>query len=107
MLAAATLNDARLAAQFTRIIHGLASTPYPAGRILSAGESLQKSRRVGLLAGSFNPLTKAHVALAKAARAAGQLDTILWTLTVVTVDKEHVERASLVDRLLQMHAFVE
>lgn len=104
--AAATLNDARLAAQFARIIHGLASVPYPAGRILSEGELLQRSRRVGLLAGSFNPLTRAHVALAEAARAAGRLDAILWTLSVVTVDKERVERASLVDRLLQLHAFI-
>jgi nicotinic acid mononucleotide adenylyltransferase len=59
-----------------------------------------------LLAGSFNPLTRAHVALAEAARDAGRLDAILWVVTVSTVDKERVERASVVDRLLQMSAFV-
>ncbi len=105
--AAERLNDARLAAQYTRTLQRLAAAPKPEGRILHTGALFERSRRVGLLAGSFNPLTRAHVALGEAARDAGALDAILWTLTVVTVDKERVERASLVDRLLQMHAFVD
>ncbi len=105
--AAATLNDARLAAQYARTLQRLAGAPQPEGLILWESELFRRSRRVGLLAGSFNPLTRAHVALAQAARGAGRLDAMLWALSVVIVDKERVERASLVDRLLQMRAFVE
>lgn len=102
-----TLNDARQAAHLAQTSELLADAPHPEGWIL-AGEKLRdRARRVGLLSGSFNPLTRAHAALGAAAREAGRLDAILWTLTVVTVDKERVERASLVDRLLQMRAFVD
>lgn len=101
------LNDARLAAQFARTCDALAATSRPGGRILGDTGSIDRARRVGLLAGSFNPLTRAHVALGDAAKTAGRLDAFVWALTVVTVDKERVERASLVDRLLQMFAFVE
>ncbi len=104
--AVATLNDARRAAQFARDLQALATIPHSEGRIVSGAGSLNRARRVGLLAGSFNPLTRAHVALADAARVTGRLDSILWTLSVITVDKERVERASLIDRLLQMVAFV-
>jgi nicotinamide-nucleotide adenylyltransferase len=99
------LNDARLAAYLARTIHALASTPQPAGQILGEQDAFQSGGRVGLLAGSFNPLTRAHIALADAAKVVGRLDLMLWTLSVVTVDKERVQRASLVDRLLQMLAF--
>src|SRR5215467_13373087 len=58
---------------------------------------LQRSRRVGLFSGSFNPLTLAHVALARGARRAARLDLIVWALAARTVDKERVERASLPD----------
>jgi nicotinamide-nucleotide adenylyltransferase len=78
-------------------VHGPAvATPvFGAGRLTAA-------RRVGLFAGSFNPLTLAHVALARAARRAAQLDLVVWASAAVTVDKEQVERASLTDRLAQM-----
>src|SRR5689334_6133742 len=56
--------------------------------------------------GSFNPLTLAHVALARAARREGRLDLVVWAFAAVTVDKERVARASLPDRLAQMAAYV-
>jgi nicotinic acid mononucleotide adenylyltransferase len=66
----------------------------------------QHARRVGVFAGSFNPLTIAHGTLVAAARDARQLDAMLWAFSRVTVDKEAVERASLLDRVAQMEAFV-
>jgi nicotinic acid mononucleotide adenylyltransferase len=54
----------------------------------------------------MNPLTCAHVALADAARRFARLDALCWVATLVTIDKESVERATLIDRLIegQMHA---
>ncbi|HLY31199.1 MAG TPA: hypothetical protein VKQ36_09220, partial [Ktedonobacterales bacterium] len=68
--------------------------------------ALARERRVGLLAGSYNPLTVAHVALAEAARHAARLDTLVWGVAAVTVDKEQVERASLPARLAQLQAYL-
>lgn len=74
--------------------------------VVAAGAGrLRTAQRVGLLAGSFNPLTLAHVALAKAAKRAAKLN-ITWALTVVTVDKERVTRASLPERLAQLDAYI-
>jgi nicotinamide-nucleotide adenylyltransferase len=56
------------------------------------------SGRVGLLPGSFNPPTNAHVALAKAGRAAG-LACVYFVLAQRTVDKEQVTGVPLADRL--------
>lgn len=79
----------------------------PAAAPLVGGDRVATARAVGLFAGAFNPLTRAHVALAEAARAAGDLDVIAWTLAVVTVDKERVDRATLPDRLAQVAAYSE
>ena len=79
----------------------------PAAAALVGSRALATARSVGLFAGTFNPLTRAHVALAAAAQTFAQLDTIAWTLAVVTVDKERVERATLPDRLAQLAAFCE
>jgi len=54
---------------------------------------------IGVLAGSFNPLTRGHAALVEAARRAG-LDEIVLLLPLRAVDKELVTRASAVDRAL-------
>lgn len=78
-----------------------------AGLVIVGGERLYASRRVGLLASSMNPLTRAHVALAEAARVSARLDALCWVGTVVTVDKEHVERASLADRLTEARAYAQ
>src|SRR6185437_4144908 len=78
----------------------------PAALVASGAARIQRARRIGLFAGSFNPLTLAHVALAGAARREAKLDLVVWAFAAVTVDKERVERASLPDRLAQMAAYV-
>jgi len=62
-------------------------------------------RRLALLAGSFNPPTMAHLALAAAA--AGLADEVTLTISKVTVDKEAVTRATLLDRLLVLRLLLE
>ncbi len=64
-------------------------------------------RRLALLAGSFNPPTMAHLALAAAAAATGLADEVTLTISKVTVDKEAVTRATLLDRLLVLRLLLE
>jgi hypothetical protein len=54
------------------------------GLAVVGGERLRAARRVGLLATSMNPLTRAHVALADAARVAARLDALCWVATLVS-----------------------
>jgi nicotinamide-nucleotide adenylyltransferase len=61
--------------------------------------------RVGVLAGSFNPLTLAHTRLMRSAARCLRLTHTLWVISRATVEKEQVERASLADRLVQMRAY--
>ncbi len=70
-------------------------------------ESSGSWRRVGLLCGSFNPLTLAHTGLAERARTVAGLDKILFTLAKVTVDKERVTGLSLEDRLLLLTLYAQ
>ena len=69
--------------------------------------SLPPLRRIGLLCGSFNPLTLAHTELAEQARLTAGLDLVLFTLAKVTVDKERVTGLSLVDRLLLLSFYAQ
>lgn len=62
---------------------------------------------VGVLAGSFNPPTIAHLAFAESARAAAALDCVIFLLSKRTVDKEAVTGLGLEDRLLVLSAIVE
>ncbi len=55
--------------------------------------------RTGCYPGSFNPLTKAHLALAEAAVVTCRLDRIDLVVSKVALAKEHVDRPSLDDRL--------
>jgi nicotinic acid mononucleotide adenylyltransferase len=55
-------------------------------------------RPAGLLAGSFNPLTRAHAALAVAGHRAG-CDPVVLAMAPVSLAKEGVERAHPLDRL--------
>lgn len=70
------------------------------------GARLLLARRVGMLAGSYNPLTRAHIALAEAARQTARLDAIVWACSAVTVNKEQVTRAGLPNRLAQLAAYL-
>lgn len=78
----------------------------PAARVLYP-EALPAWRRVGLLCGSFNPLTLAHTELAEHAREVAGLDIVMFTMAKVTVDKEQVTGLSLTDRLLLLSLYAQ
>ena len=80
-------------------LQSLDSAAPPAARLLSAPLS-PPPRRLGVLCGSFNPLTLAHAELAQHASLAFQLDQLLYTVAKVTVDKEKVTGMGLEDRVL-------
>lgn len=64
------------------------------------GPESVRSGRVGVLPGSFNPPTVAHLELARAARRRFALDTVAFSLSSVIVDKERVEGLCREDRLV-------
>ena len=87
-------------------LQSLDSAAPPAACLLS--RPLQPPpQRLGILCGSFNPLTLAHVALAQHACRAFHLDQLLYTVAKVTVDKEEVTGMGLEDRLLLLLLHVE
>jgi nicotinic acid mononucleotide adenylyltransferase len=104
--AVALLDDCARLARLARAAADVEASDEPCAVALAGGRRLRAAMRVGVFAGSFNPLTRAHVALANAARRAAGLDALIWTCAAASVDKEQVERAALVDRLAQMSAFV-
>lgn len=57
---------------------------------------------VGILAGSFDPLTDAHLALASAARDGGGVGAVYFALSRHTVDKEARRRPTDADRALML-----
>src|SRR5690242_15413697 len=79
----------------------------PRADVLAGAANLRAAQSLGVLAGSYNPLTLAHLALAAAARAHSGLDLVVWTMAAVTVDKERVERATVADRLAQLEALAD
>jgi nicotinamide-nucleotide adenylyltransferase len=80
-----------------KLIFAIAGQSQPAFA-LAHPLALPTPRRLGVLTGSFNPLTRAHVALAQAGRRAG-LDIVLLAITVQTIDKERVAGLALDERL--------
>ncbi len=86
-------------------LQSLDSAAPPAACLLSAPLH-PPPRRLGVLCGSFNPLTLAHATLAQHACRAFHLDQLLYTVAKVTVDKEQVTGMGLEDRLflLLLHA---
>lgn len=58
------------------------------------------ARAIGILAGSFDPLTNAHLALTRAALGHGGVDTVYFALSRHTVNKESRQRPTDVDRAL-------
>ena len=67
-------------------------------RLEPVGGALPRVARAGLLAGTFNPFTRAHAALAVAGRRAG-CDLVVLAMAPVSLAKEGLERAHPVDRL--------
>ncbi|HEY2957503.1 MAG TPA: hypothetical protein VGM21_04740 [Actinomycetota bacterium] len=74
-----------------------ARAPGPPRLELVAGD-LAPGRRHGLLAGTFNPFTRAHAALAVAGHRAG-CERVVLAMAPASLDKQEVERAHSVDRL--------
>lgn len=104
--AVAALDDTAALARLAHDAARVTASGEPCALALAGGRRLPAARRVGVFAGSFNPLTRAHVALVNAALRSASLDVVIWACAAVSVDKERVERAALVDRLAQMRAFV-
>jgi nicotinic acid mononucleotide adenylyltransferase len=67
-------------------------------RLEPVAGGLPRGGRVGLLAGTFNPFTRAHAALAVAGHRAG-CEQVVLAMAPVSLDKERLERAHPVDRL--------
>ena len=80
-------------------LEGLRVEAPPRAVSIEAG-GLDSARRVGILSGSFNPPTIAHIELARRAKELFGLDMSFFTLSRVTVDKEKIEGLILEDRLL-------
>lgn len=87
-------------------VEGLDLSAPPTARVLYP-QPLEPSRRVGILCGSFNPLTLAHTELAEHALTTFQLDYVFFTLAKVTVDKEQVTGMGLEDRLLLLTLYAQ
>ena len=87
-------------------LQSLDSAAPPVACLLSAPPH-PPPQRLGVLCGSFNPLTLAHVVLAQHACRAFHLDQLLYTVAKVTVDKERVTGMGLEDRLLLLLLHVE
>jgi nicotinic acid mononucleotide adenylyltransferase len=78
---------------------GLGPAGPPRARLLRAPPA-GLGARVGVLPGSFDPLTTAHTALARAALRQRAVSSLLFLLSVQVVDKEDRATAALADRAL-------
>ena len=76
------------------IIAHLAADTLPALELLYMSDAA--ACHIGVLAGSFNPLTRGHTALVEASLAA--VDTVVLMVPLRAIDKEGVKRASAEDR---------
>jgi nicotinic acid mononucleotide adenylyltransferase len=104
------------------LAYSLDAAPEPGGRIVhrrkmsydrAMMKELRAARHIMLMPGSFNPITVAHQALSYSALLWNRdqalfrdaPSVIIWSYAIATINKEGVERASLVDRLAQLAAF--
>lgn len=79
----------------------------PAGASRAAVvEPAPAARSIGILSGSFDPLTNAHAALAQAALAGGGVEAVYFALSRHTVDKETRQRPTDVDRALAVRLWL-
>jgi nicotinic acid mononucleotide adenylyltransferase len=93
---------------FRDALDTLGAAAPPTARVLwPESVEARSQRRIGLLCGSFNPLTLAHTELAERAHAVAGLDLVLFTLATVTVGKERVTGLSLEDRLLLLTLYTQ
>lgn len=69
--------------------------------------STQAKGSIGILSGSFNPPTLAHMELVRRAKESFQLDRVFFTISRITIDKEKVGGLILEDRLLLLSLLAE
>lgn len=86
----------RLQQQIARV----RAAPQAAMELVTVPRQPANAGPVLLLPGAFNPPTAAHLALAEAALQASRSSTLYCVVSSTTINKEHLERASLLDRLL-------
>src|SRR4051812_34249610 len=98
--------DAARLTEHARALQAVASATEPSAQIV-IGSPPPAGGRLGLLAGSFNPPSVAHVTLAETSLARGRLDRAYNVLSTRTVDKEIVSGAALADRLLLLDLLAE
>ncbi|HEX8994975.1 MAG TPA: hypothetical protein VF812_02980 [Ktedonobacterales bacterium] len=103
--AARALDQTAQVVRMSRLIEKARRLGAEGGVVVTGGSRFRNAQRVGLLASSMNPLTCAHSALAEAAKAEARLDMLGWVATSITIDKERVERAALVDRLVECQQY--
>lgn len=75
--------------------------PKGAAKVLLLDSTMSPEfKRFGVLSGSFNPPTMAHIDLAARATKSFQLDHILFLISRITIDKPENEGLAIEDRLL-------
>jgi nicotinamide-nucleotide adenylyltransferase len=100
------IQDTNRLAEIRRAIAAIEACSKPTFIILAGKDELANANHIGILAGSFNPPTQAHLALATIARKFNKLDVVVWSISRVTVDKEQITRAPLEHRLAMLTAIV-
>ena len=67
----------------------------------------ESDRNVAVVAGSFNPVTYAHLSLCDGALQQPNIDAVWFLLAIHTVDKEEVTGACLEDRLCMLETLTQ
>jgi nicotinamide-nucleotide adenylyltransferase len=96
----AALYDLALLRRLSRYIDETREASQPQSKAVTTPAGNLRSRPLVLLPGAFNPPTTAHLALAEASLRAIPDAQLSFTLGTTTINKEQIERATLLDRLL-------
>ncbi len=86
--------------QYARRIAAIRATEAPRIEIITLPARAAETEPILLLPGSYNPPTTAHLALAEASLRAVPGASLYLALGTTIINKEHTERATLLDRLL-------
>lgn len=81
-----------------KLVESCAAATSPTLKLVTS-DAVEQAGAVAVLSGSFNPLTRGHLALGEAADS-HSLGPVLFALSTHTIDKAVVEGAVLEDRLL-------
>lgn len=91
--------DLRRLFRFRKMLEGL--DPKGAARVLFLDSTMDPEfQRFGVLSGSFNPPTVAHIELGIQAKESFRLDHVLFLISRITIDKPQNEGLAAEDRLL-------